>query len=336
MEQETIVQAEPSPAAEMKVDPFESWQKTLVRETQPKTQEPAPADAPKAENTEEKSETAPETVAGKEQKEKRQGSKLSAEERIAQLVAKTKELEAKLRERETQTPKADSSPALAEPPKKLEAPQKPRLEDFKQADGNFDWQKYDEAKDKWVEEVADYNRKKAIEDFQTQQAEAERKRQSEEQQRSWTASEAKAREASASYDELTGPVKEAIGKLHPSRIEVITEYVVKHGGPEMLVHFAENPEDFNKVASAPDLMNIMRELTRVDVAIDRAAKEVKKAEKEPEPEKPSAPPETKASKPPSEVGGRATAAPDQLESATKNRDFRTFEQEMTRRYTARK
>lgn len=44
-------------------------------------------------------------------------------------------------------------------------------------------------------------------------------------------------------------------------------------------------------------------------------------------------PLTRASKPPSEVGGRASAAADALTSATARRDFRSFDQEMTRRWT---
>lgn len=53
-------------------------------------------------------------------------------------------------------------------------------------------------------------------------------------------------------------------------------------------------------------------------------------------EKPSAPPETRASRPPSEVGGRATAAPDPVESAGRNRDFRTFETAMSKRAVERR
>ena len=53
-------------------------------------------------------------------------------------------------------------------------------------------------------------------------------------------------------------------------------------------------------------------------------------------EQPSAPPETKANRPPSQVGGHASAPPDALEASSRKRDFRGVEAELTRRYVEKR
>jgi hypothetical protein len=55
----------------------------------------------------------------------------------------------------------------------------------------------------------------------------------------------------------------------------------------------------------------------------------------PKAEEAPAKPKTHAPRPPSEVGGKAAAPPDALESAAKANDFRSFKAEATRRALAK-
>lgn len=342
MPEPTIAVAEPSPAAEVSQveKEFSAWQKTIrPPETQPKPQEPAPADAPKVETAEEKSETAPEPAAGLEQKEKRPGQKLSAEERISQLVARNKEhedryakLEKELRElREAQTKPAASSPAKAEPEPELKRPNwatwQGTVEEFDAAMEKYEAQKETRLRDTLKREI------------QEQHAQEELNRKTSEMLK-------EARTKYADFNEVTKPVHEAFDKamreqkLHPA---VIARMGKSKYAADIFYNLGKDPAVFERfLASATsdpfDALDRIRDVERLmedeaDKASEPKETPAPKAEKE---EKPSAPPETKASKPPAEVGGRSVAPADAADAATKRRDFREFDREMTRRYVEKR
>lgn len=101
-------------------------------------------------------ETAAEPAAAKEAQEKGSRRKPGAEERIAELVAENKRLKESAKPAETKT---EAATVKAEPPKKLEAPKRPRMEDFDTLEA------HDVAMDKYLDERDAYNIAKAKEEF---------------------------------------------------------------------------------------------------------------------------------------------------------------------------
>ena len=146
---------------------YTNWRMTgkvpEAKTSKAKTEASPASDAQKAE----KSETAAESETAMHQE-----SGKNAESRIKQLVAEKKALEAKLAEgakpeaKETKTEAESSTAKPKESPKpetKLEAPKKPKLEDFKT------YEEYDLAKDEYFEKLADFKAQKSLQDYRQQQ-----------------------------------------------------------------------------------------------------------------------------------------------------------------------
>src|SRR5271165_6949558 len=136
---------------------YQDWRMNRQPETPQADSTTASADVQKTE------ETAVASEATHEQESKPQRKRTDAATRIPQLLDEVKDLKRQLEEaRKPKETQADSSPAAVQP-KVPEAPKKPKLEDFKT------WDKYEEARDKFVEDLTEYKAKLAV-----QTAEAER------------------------------------------------------------------------------------------------------------------------------------------------------------------
>ena len=158
-----VTPAAPAPATsdEHHLIPTDAtWRKTGIRPEAQKPSEPA-APAPAESAPQGDSAAAPE--AAPQERPKRS----DANTRIRELIASNKRLEAQLEEaRRGRTAEPSPAPAehKAEPPKALQAPQKPKQSDFKT------WEAFEEAKDKYHEDLADYKVAKAKDDVRRELA----------------------------------------------------------------------------------------------------------------------------------------------------------------------
>ncbi|HWH56107.1 MAG TPA: hypothetical protein VN682_00680 [Terriglobales bacterium] len=104
--------------------------------------------------------------------------------------------------------------------------------------------------------------------------------------------------------------------------------------PELMYVLSDEKTRSNFIeTAAKNPGKAIRVLAQMEADIKQSASpETAEATSEP---KPPAEPKPRAPKPPSEVGGRGTAAEDELHSAAKANDFRTFEAEQNRRKFAK-
>lgn len=224
--------------------------------------------------------------------------KRNAESRIRELVAETKRLKEQLEAR-TQTP-AESSPAPKPEPVQAEAPQKPKLEDFKT------WEEYDAAKDSYYESMAKYE--------STQAVQRDREERSQQEQRSRVEAQlAEARKRYADFDEVAEPARKGIfedPKVHQAikvmanDSPVMTDLLYAIGGN------ADDLESFLKIAREKPTEAIRRLVIYEKLtmeALEKAQAKVTTPEKR----------ETKAPPPPTELAGKGTTPVDEVEEARK-------------------
>lgn len=336
--EQTPAAPSPAPNSQETLNSLSPEQRTEWRKsgTLPSKEAPAPSKEPSAV---EKTETAPASEAGHQERPKRD----NAETRLKELLADLKtaglspaELKTFKREAQKAETKAEPSPApqKVEAPKN-EAPVKPQWKDFaSQEDG---WEKYEAAKDKWVEDFTEYKRKEAIADFQRQtQEEYQRQKLSQELSQGRTKYQ--------NYDQITTPVIEALQAEGMSK--EITEVIGR--SPvfvDLLYVIGENEagrDEFLALAKSDPWAAVRKAVIMEQLITEELAKarDGKKAEDTPRDDKGkflSSTPEkkvTSAPKPPSEVGGTAAAPGDAVEEAIKKRDFSAYKAEQNRREIA--
>lgn len=146
-----------------------SYRKTGMLE-EPVKAAPAPQKEPSASAPPE-GEPADETAAAPEAapRQDKNRRKIPAEGRIRQLLEDNRKLQAQLEEarRPKDAKTAEPSPAAAQP-KADEAPKKPNRTDFKT------WDEYEDARDKYYEDLATYNRRQAVLEAERNIAQRER------------------------------------------------------------------------------------------------------------------------------------------------------------------
>jgi len=301
------------------------------KEIKPEPQDSAPADKPKEAKPEGQPESAAEAGAAKEStQEKGSKRKLSADERIAQLEATIEKIRKEsgkqapaVKEAESATAKPE---AKVEQPKALEPPKKPELKDFDS------WEKYEEAKDKWHEDMADYKAKVAV--MQDRQA-----RQLEAAQQKFNEYLAEAAQRYPNLKEVLPPFTKELETAHPfvqqflNTTDNLADVLMvicqdEAAKTEFLREAKANPAQAIKRISVTESL-VKQELSK--------GKEPEKKASEAEPEKkekPPAEPVTRAPKPVSEVGGRGTATEDSGVAAARSGDFRTAKAEWNREFLA--
>lgn len=234
--------------------------------------------------------------------------------------AEISRLKAELKQTKNPTERAEIKEEIAEVEAKTEKLRsRPRSSD-KNADGTpkyKDWNEYEDDMDKWYDERADIRVNETLSKREQEQTIASQNRKIEQ---SWNDRTAKARETHDDFDNVAldpeGPGK------HISRGSVVDQWILESDlGAEILYHFGSDLPDLLRYAKLSPVA-AARELTKLEAKLSG----------EPEAKTP-APPEpkvTKAPKPASIVGGRGTAAVDEVTKAL--RDDPTKSEDAMRRF----
>jgi hypothetical protein len=313
--------AEPSAAAVPTFNPGDNstWtpeQRDHWNETgeipKPKEQESAPV-APPAKVADSDTEAEPE--AATTQGRRKPGEKLNAQERIAQLTAKVRELETERERSREAAPKPPATETKVEA--KTETPKRPNP---------FNWkgtaEEYETALDTWEK----HQKAQAIEEFQ-RNANAEIQRQ----------------RLQAQYDEAKAKYPDAEAKINES-LKIFTAELPKLPGAiqsmfddsevltELMYVFSDPATRDNFIDAAKKTPGkAIRALAQMET--DIVAKRTVKPETKVDP--PPVEPKPRAPKPVPEVGGRNTPGPDSLVAAADSGDFDGFSAEMNRRKFAK-
>ena len=240
------------------------------------------------------------------------------------------ELKTFKREAQQEAKKAESQPAPAkqEAPK-AKAPVKPNIDDFKTL------AEYDDAHDKWVDEMTSYKATEAVAKMRAEDAQkvAEREFQS------------KIDEAKSRYPDLIEtiePARQAIFEdkdVHPAVKAMVDASPVF---TDLLYVMGKKTDDLKRLTALAKTNPIeaLREVVLLDALVreERSGKtEEKKADaSKEEPAKVPAKRVPNAPDPGYEVSGNNAAPPDVVGGAVKRNDFSTFQQEMNRRSIARR
>lgn len=292
--------------------------------------EPKPESTPAASEQDETSEpekgkkAAPASEAGdKQEKPKRD----DANSRIRELIAERKQLEARLEALEKgqkQDVKAESAPApKKEQPKGLEAPKKPNLNDFT---GENAWKEYEDARDKYFEDLADYKAQTRLQEHLQRQREEATQRELNTQ----------IDKASERYgDETRTTIGSAADALMADDIPGVVKALVNDSEVmiDLLYTAGSNPDElqaFVNLAKSNPSAAVRKLVLMEGMVKDALAKGGQSETNAPErdssgkfvSEKPK--PSTKAPAIGTEVSGRGSAPPDPSETAVKTGDFKAF------------
>lgn len=339
------VLAASSPAPAVPTDPkaYAEWRQTgkTPEPSQPKEESAPSKDSAAGDEPAQK--TAPASEAGKKQ-EIKERPRSNAETRLNELLEdlrhaglspaelKTFKREAQRQEKPAEPQKA--APERTEKPAGLEPPKKPKPEDFE----GKTWEEYEAAKDKYYEDLADFKAQKRLEDFR-----AEQKQESQQREMQDRLSDAKQRYGA----EAEPAIIEAAGAIfNDAQVHAVVKALVNDSPVlvDLLYVAASKPEDFAALLSeartnpgaAIRRIVLLEKLVQEELAKGgkpEAGSAATRGEdgkfKAPEKKVTGAPP------PPKEVSGRGTSPPDEIESAAKNGDFRSYRDAANRRDLAR-
>jgi len=299
----------------------EHWNKTGDIPAPPKKEEPAASESSTKETQSEpkgKIAAEPEAAPKQEKKERKPGDKPTAEERISQLTAKVKELEA---ERERSRSVETKPPAT---PPRLEAPStrtKPKPDDLNEK-GAAKYATYED----YVEDLSDWKTEQRI-------AKLEADRQAETQRQLLEKEFAAAQEVYPEFLDKTKPIMTALlndaSIPEPFKAAVGTSDVFTHLLYALTQEQSQKLMDLAKTNTIAAIKKLgeLEATVRSELAKSKESKP-NGAAKEPEP---PAKPKPRAPVPPSEVGGRGTAPADSQAEAARTGDFTSFEREENRK-----
>lgn len=293
-------------------------------EPTPKPAETASADTSKETlSGSERTENAPGTEPGKSTQEHRR--KPQAEARIAELTARTKQLEKELEEaRKPKTTQADPSPARQIEPAKPTATDKEPTPDDKNPDGTAKFKSYEE----YVKAQARWEVRQEIAASQAEQARNEATRK-------FADSVSKAREAYADFDTVAEPMAVKVNELilDPKVDGTLKKIFFDSDGVHILYALGSDPtlaESFGNLARTDPAEAIYlwkslkaavkKELSGSSQAPSNTVGRDEKGKFTAEPKEPSAPakrgPEN-APEPPIDIGHRGPGVADESERALK-------------------
>lgn len=319
--------AEPSAAA-VTTTTFDSWDDkgnpivSSKKQDPPKTEEPAASAAPAKEaQPEPKGESAadPGAAPAQENKDRKPGEKLSAEERISTLTAKVRRLEAEVEARErSRTPEPTPDSQQQQP-----------------AQTYGEWRKAFKPS-AWTEKWAAANPQSSWEDAQAALAD-----HLYDVRRDYEQSEVRMREGLRQTQEMLRKTVEKYPDSEP-KITEAAKGVLK--APAFVQAFINDSEVLTDLlftlSDGATLQKIvetaqtnpgkaLRALRDMELAIEKeVSPPAAKVDEKPPELKPRAP------KPPSEVSGRGAPSEDALVAAARANDFSAFEVEQNRRMTA--
>lgn len=324
---------------------YAEWRKTgktPAPAAKPKVEASAASENSSAEGDEPEGKSAPAPEAGHQQQDKPK-PRSNAETRLNELLADLRQAgltPAELKTFRKQLQNQNQPPAAPEKTEKpagSEAPKKPKLEDYKT------YQEYEDARDTYYEELADYKAGKKLDDFRMQAA----------QQHAQQELAGKVAEATKRYGaDATGTIAEAArGIWHDQAIpEGVKQFF--SGSPALvdtLYVLGSKPEEFAQFldAARSDPAAAIRQFVMVEHLVMEeltGRKPAKPESADDTPRDPSgkftkaspAPPVTKAPPPPREASGRSAAPPDEVESAAKDGDFARYRLAANRRDLARR
>ena len=351
MADEQVIQAEPSPAPTMQEvlsnlyqespDKYAEYKKTGIMPEPPKKEASAASKVQppeKVESATEKVETAPETDAGKESQESKKG-KLTAAERIGQLIAKNKELEEKLKA--VRPAVQEEKPEVkAEPEKKAktQTPPKPDPKDKKYLES-----KSEDPFAEYLEDLAEWTADRKLEKRWAEHTAEQEK----------AAQEKKVAEANKAIETEWNKRVDAASKKHPDLKEVLSAVVqaklIPQNGPidayildsplgvEVFYELCSNPDEIARIAALSPVQQI-RELDKIERGLATAEEEKKDDIPLEKKEEDTAPviKTTSAKRPPFEAGGRSTTPDDPAEAALKRRDFAAYQKAENAKELARR
>lgn len=338
----TDVQAAPSPAAaeapQLNSDPksyteaeYSEWRKSGTIPAKQPAQEAsaAPTSAEEAVEDGEESETAPAPEAGNEiQQAPHRKNKVPAPVRIKELLAEVKRLKSEAETAKQQKPpeqKQEEKPAEA--PKGLEAPKKPEQKDF------ADWDKYEAAREKYFEDVADYKAQKRIEEFQAKQVQEAALKSTQEKLN-------EGRKKYTDYEQTIKPVVQALNEkdFHPAVRHIIEKSPVLSDLLYAIGQDSDNLADFVATSKSDPALAIRKAVLIEKLVIDELSKPAAGTERDANgkfiksEEKPAESKRISAAPPiAEEAGGKGAAAADILQAAVKNGDVTAYIAEQNRR-----
>lgn len=285
----------------------------------------------------EKSKSAAAPDSAKETQERGSRRKPSAEERIAELTAKVRELEGKTK----QAPAAkEAESATAKPAEvkaqTLEAPKEPDIADpkYNTGNGDADFKLYEADVRKFTRDLAKYEAAKAVEDYKKSQTEAAQGKQLESE---LTA----ARERYKDFDTVVAPLWQEIAtdkQIHPAvqefvgRSPVMVDLMYAIGGN------ADTMKEFLAAARSDPFKAMRVAMKAEELVMAELAKGKTESKSEPESKEKKEPPAKKATEEPTpnrEVGNRGTGPTDAAADAVRRNDFSSFSKEQMRRAAER-
>lgn len=337
----TDVQAAPSPATaeapQLNSDPksyteaeYSEWRKSgTIPAKQPVTEaSAAPTSAEEAVEDGEESETAPAPEAGNEiQQVPHRKNKVPAPVRIKELLADKKRLESELAEARKPKPEQTQENKPAEAPKGLEAPKKPEQKDF------ADWDKYEAAREKYFEDVADYKAQKRIEEFQAKQVQEAALKSTQEKLN-------EGKKKYTDYEQTIKPVVQALNEkdFHPAVRHIIEKSPVLSDLLYAIGQDSDNLADFVATSKSDPALAIRKAVLIEKLVIDELSKPAAGTERDANgkfvksEEKPAESKRISAAPPiAEEAGGKGAAAADILQAAVKNGDVTAYMTEQNRR-----
>lgn len=354
---DVLTPAESSPAV-VPTDPeaYARWRQTgeLSAPGKPK-EDSTPSHDPSAAAEEAARNTAPASEAGPSKQEPPRAAKprSDAASRLTELLEDLKnagltpaELKTFRKSAAVEPPAAETKSArpATEQTAEPKAPAKPQIGDFD------DYAKYEKALEDWHEAMADYRVEKKLREYEAQRAQEASQRETQQkldQAKQRYGVEAETTIRSAAKEILNDPAIVPPIKALISDSPVIADlmYVLGTGTK------GDTLEDFVALSKS-DPGAAIRKLVLLEhlVSQELTHQPVKAAEKPAavsEPArgedgkfvasgKPPAKPVTQAPPPPKEAGGAAAAPPDEVESAAKTGDFRTFRSAANRRDLAQR
>lgn len=317
---------------------YAEWRQTGKLPAQPKSEASAPSTDHSAAGEKPAEKPAPASEAGKGTQEKPKPARDNAAARLNELLDDLRRAgytPAELKTLRREATKTDQAAAPAKPateqtanPAELKPPTKPKQEDFKT------YEEFELARDKYFEDLADFKAQKRVEEFQQQQeqkAAQETVRQKMEEARTRYSSDPEAvNTISATARAITGD------QQIPLTVKAILDQ--SPVWPDILYTLGSKAEElasFIELSKSNPGAAIRKAVLLEQLVTQELAKGAKPsagegatqrdetgkfvAEKPPEKKKePAAPP------PPTEVSGRGTPPPDEVEGAVRNNDFRRY------------
>lgn len=257
----------------------------------------------------EKPETGPESETGTQ----REAPKRNAEARIRQLVEENK----RLREQQGAKPAAEpvqpvqtEKPTQQTPPAAQGRPVRPKSEEFNT------YPEYEAAEDKYLEDLADWKADQRDKLKAQSQQEAEVAKSNQQRAESWKERQESFRTQTPDYDAAV-----AKADSEPCSVAMVEFMLDSEHGAALQYHLATHVEDLRRIAALAPLAQI-KELTKIEASLES---------KTPAPTPTTKKPTTGASKPPTELSGRATAPEDEAASAIEAGDFDRYRRIMNAR-----